>query len=200
MHIASSSSSSQFHLFMEPLASAGISPGKEHSPLRLPSEVCFLAAPADKPPELRTEPFEPDTAALVLEAVTLRDGQPRLALVRTGARRLCVNGQEAPRFLLLSERDQFQFDDSCAFHVTIFHRPQIGPAPADLIGKPCYLCLRAFADDPDSLCYRCPCGTLLHLRDPSGLECARAVSECAHCKRRIMLEEGYTWLPEFCRE
>src|SRR6266850_3662102 len=200
------SNSSVFHLIMESANVAPVSDAtrakncSDVSPyaLALPGSLSILRTARDKAPEVCAEPVEFLVDELIVEPVLTRDSVPRLALANHADRQLFINGVRAPRFSLLRERDQFQFDDSCIFHVTIFCQPQIGPAPAEKVGKPCPICLAPFTDDPNAICYRCQCDTVLHLKDPRGLECARAVNECPHCKQPITLKAGYTWLPEFC--
>ena len=196
------SRASTFHLFFDFSAasaaertSQAVALSDATSSLPVPDEVSFLQALRDAP-RLSTAPQESMTEAVVLEPVTLRDGQPRLLLLNPASNRLRVNEGPAPRLSLLRERDQFQFDDSCVFHVTIFHRPQTGPVPPDKIGKPCPICLAALSDDPTSICYQCPCGVVLHLQDPSGLDCARAVRVCPSCHQSISFAAGYAWVPE----
>ena len=187
----------QIHLIVEtaPVSLPPRTRAATETPLpALPVPADVLTLQAAHPPQLQVHSGAAPPG-LALEPLALPDGQPRLLLLQSGAARLRVNGNPAPRLSLLRERDQFQFDDSCVFHVAIFHRPQMGPAPADKLGKPCPICLTPFSEDPNSISYRCPCGTVLHLQDPSGLECARAVHDCPHCHQPISLQEGYSWLP-----
>lgn len=192
--------SSQIHLIVEPGPASspsgrgGVATDPPLPALPLPHDVLTLEPGC--PPQLRGGVPASALPGITLEPTALRDGQPRLLLVNSAAARLRINDSPAPRIALLRERDQFQFDDSCVFHVTLFHRPQTGPAPSDKVGKPCPICLTPFADDPNSICYRCQCGTVLHLQDPRGLECARAVHDCPHCHQPISLKEGYSWLPK----
>ena len=202
----SPSRSSIFHLIIESSSPAQVPmpalmpapAARRRDALALPDGVSILRV--DEAPKVHSEPLELPDKELILEPVFARDKAPRLALVNAGNGQLWVNGAPASRFSLLREKDQFHFADSCAFHVTIFHRPKIGPAPVDKIGKTCSICLAPFTDDPSAVCYGCPCGTLLHLSDPRGLECARAVNECPHCKQPIALKPGYAWLPDCCHE
>jgi len=201
--------SSAFHLIIEPglLAPAqwrtpdtADASGVQRYVLPLPGNVSILRAIPGEVPAVHTEPLESPQHELILEPVLRLDSMFRLILVNPTNRRLCVNGERAPRVSLVRECDQFHWDDTCVFHVSILHRPQIGPAPAEKRGKPCPICLAPLTDEPNTICYRCPCGTVLHLKDPTGLECARVVNACPNCKQPITLEDGYTWLPEFCHE
>jgi len=197
--------SSAFHLIMEP---GPLAPAQRRTPdaadgsgvqryvLPLPGTVSILRAFPCQAPAVHAEPLESPQHELILEPV-LRDSRFRLALVKPTNRKLCINGERAPRVSLVGEGDQFEWDDTCVFHVSIFHVPQIGPAPT---GRSCPICFAPFAAAADTVCYRCPCGTVLHLSDATGLECARAVKSCPTCKLSILLQEGYTWLPEFCHE
>lgn len=194
--------SSTFHLLVESTAAfsgkraaAGEASVAGAAVLAVPAGVSFLPMHAESEPRLTATPSEPPQEAPILEPTVLRGGQPRLLLVMPASCSVRVNESRAPRVAVLRERDQFQFDAAHVFHVALFHRPQTGPAPASCVGKPCPICLTLFTDDPASICYRCQCGTLLHLQDSAGLECARAVRECPHCHQPISLEEGYAWLP-----
>jgi hypothetical protein len=194
--------SSTFHLLVESAvassdktSTAGKTSIAGATVLAIPEGISFLSIDANLEPRLTTTRSEPALNSLVLEPTVLRDGQPRLLMMLPASCAVRVNENRAPQMVVLRERDQFQFDDSPVFHVALFHRPQTGPAPTHCVGKPCPICLTPFSDDPASICYRCPCGTLLHLQDSAGLECARAVRECPHCHQLISLEEGYGWLP-----
>jgi hypothetical protein len=190
--------SSQIHLIVETPAGASVAArAVPDAPLpALPVPVDVVSFDPKHPPQLRSVVSAVPAAGVLLEPVVTPDGQLRLLLVHSGNGRLRLNGNSAPRISLLRERDQFEWDDACVFHVAIFHRPNTGPAPADTIGKPCPICLTPFTENTDSICYRCPCGTVLHLQDPSGLECARAVHDCPHCHQPVSLKEGYYWLPK----
>lgn len=157
-------------------------------PLEVPPGCSFLTA--------GTLPSLSDTPpnGLALEPVLNRQRQPRLLLINSFPDRLQVNGEPAPRVTLLREGDRFQWDDGPPFHLTIYRRPQIGPAPADKVGKPCPICLTPFSSDPASITYSCSCGSVYHLDGPDKLECARAVQQCA-CGQAITLKEGYTSFP-----
>ena len=200
---------STFHLILElsapgaadrpAPAPAGASAAPRHV-LPLPGTVSILSILPNQSPALHAAPLESREHELVLEPVIRPNSMPRLVLVNPTSRKLCLNGERATRVSLLRERDQFHWDDSTTFHIAIFHRPQIGPAQADTIGRSCPICFAPFAASADTVCYRCPCGTVLHLSDATGLECARAVKACPTCKLSILLQEGYDWLPEFCHE
>jgi len=195
-------SSSTFHLLVESTAfsgnpaAAGEGSVAGAAVLVVPAGVSALPIHAGAELRLTAAPTESPMEAPILEPILLRDGQPRLLLVIPASCAVRVNEGRAPRVIVMRERDQFQFEPGHVFHVAVFcHRQQTGPAPASYVGKPCPICLTLFTDDPASICYRCQCGTLLHLQDSPGLECARAVRECPHCHQPISLEEGYSWLP-----
>jgi hypothetical protein len=197
--------SSSFHLIMESNAStttgnpdaAGIHP----CALLLPDGVSCLQLNGHKAPEIHPG-GKGSTAGLILEPVLTRDGTPRLAIINPSSRHLSINGLRAPEFYLLSEKDQFQFDDSCAFHVTIFFCSRIVSPTADMTDKPCPICLSPLNADQQDTIYACQCNTYFHLSGPSGLECARAINACPHCGRSIRLQPqpGYNWLPDLCDE
>jgi hypothetical protein len=136
--------------------------------------------------------------AVLVEQVTQRR-QPRLLLVRVGASRAAINGLPAPQFILLKERDSLRLDEDFLLHVTVYNRPAIGPAPAEWIGKECPVCRVPFT--ASSRCYICACGTVMHCDDngkEDGLQCAqlRVRSGCPACQRPVVLEPGYSYLPE----
>jgi hypothetical protein len=112
---------------------------------------------------------------------------------------LTLNGERAPLVAVLKERDQFQLGHAFNFHVAVLHQPRIGPPPAEVIGKPCPVCLVAFA--AEARCYVCPCGRVLHLEgephEENKLQCARVHTECPGCHRPIVLTEGFSGLPAF---
>ena len=183
-----------FHLIPESAGGQPLSPSKP-ARVEVPPGCSFIAPTTSLASFLSLGPSPSVDAIGALEPVSNGERQPRLLLLNKGVAPLRVNGNPASRVTLLRERDQLQFDDSCCFHVALFHRPQIGAAPADIIGKPCPICLTPFTGETSSICYHCPCGAVLHLQDPAGLECARAVHDCPRCHQPISLLEGYSWFP-----
>jgi hypothetical protein len=141
--------SSTIHLIPEPRGAVtgrretrAASAVAEQNPasLPIPHTVSFLNEGPTGEPQITAAESAGASEALVLEPVALHGGQTHLLLLNAGAAHVRVNGSPSPRVALLRERDQFQFGDSCVFHVAIFHRPQIGPPPADKMGKPCPVC------------------------------------------------------------
>jgi len=75
----------------------------------------------------------------------------------------------------------------------------VGPAPADWIGKECPVCRVPFT--AASRCCICACGSVMHCEDTGNddsLQCAqlRVRSGCPACQRAVVLEPGYSYLPE----
>jgi hypothetical protein len=140
--------------------------------------------------------------AVLLEQVALRR-QPRLLLVREGGDHVQVNGLPAPRFSLLKERDTLRLKGNFLLHVTVYNRPVIGPVGAEWIGKECPVCRVPFT--AACRCYVCACGAVLHCENGGTddcLQCAqlRARSGCPACQRPVVLEPGYSYLPEGINE
>jgi hypothetical protein len=197
-------------LIVEPSApgSAPSAPGASPGPggpapaaLALPPRPAWLWPRAGGPPQLGEEKPGGAAQAVLLEQVTQRR-QPRLLLVREGCGLVHVNGLPAPRFSLLKERDTLRLDGDFLLHVTIYNRPVIGPVAAALIGKECPVCRVPFT--VSSRCYVCSCGTALHCEDSGEdcLQCAklRVRSGCPVCQRPVVLDPGYSYLPEGINE
>jgi hypothetical protein len=102
-----------------------------------------------------------------------------------------VNGEPAPRLFVLGPADFVQWGQGPGFHVALFSRPQIGPPPAAVLGKPCAVCRVPFV--ADSICTTCLCGAVLHCEQDrqEGLQCAQLRPDCPVCRRPLMLTEGY---------
>jgi hypothetical protein len=80
----------------------------------------------------------------------------------TAASRVRVNGQPAPAITMLRLADQIELGDGTVLHVSIHHRPLLGPPPARLIGKSCPVCLVPF--ESTTRVYVCPyCESAMHL-------------------------------------
>jgi len=163
----------------------------------VPHGVSNLQAGGDKAPAIHPG-GKGSTAGLILEPVLARDGAPRLAIINRSSRHLSINGLRAPEFYLLSEKDQFQFDDSCRFHLAIFVGSRIMSPTPEMTSKPCPICLSPLNAGQQDTIYACQCNTYFHLSGPSGLECARDINACPHCGRSIRLQPqpGYNWLPD----
>jgi len=106
-----------------------------------------------------------------------------------------VNGEPAPRRAVLEVGDVVQWAAGVAFHVTVFNRPRVGPPPADLVGKACPICQVPFP--PDTTTYTCACGCVFHCEadEKDGLQCAQLRGECPRCRRPVVLEPGYAFIP-----
>jgi hypothetical protein len=106
-----------------------------------------------------------------------------------------INGEPGPSLAVLSPGDCFQCATGYCFSVVLYARPQIGPPPAAVLGKPCPVCLLDFA--AGATCYTCPCGVVLHCEadKPEALQCAQLRRECPVCGRQLILTEGYVNAP-----
>jgi hypothetical protein len=201
----------QVHLILETAAAGGppvaVGTGLGHEApalpaLEVPPGPAWLWPCAGGPPRIALSRPGGMEQAVLLEQVALRR-QPRLLLVRMGGSKIYVNGLPAPRFSLLKERDSLRLDADFLLHVAVYNRPTIGPAAAECIGKECPVCRVPFT--AACRCFVCACGAVLHCED-SGiddcLQCAhlRARSGCPACQRPIVLEPGYSYLPEAINE
>lgn len=201
----------QFQLLVESLApvaapaAAGAGLGAASSALPalvVPPEPAWLWTREGGPPKIAGAKPGRAACAVLLEPVVQRR-QPRLLLVRGAGVLVLVNGQPAPRFSVLKERDTLRLDGDALLHVTVYHRPVIGPPPAEWIGKECPFCRVPFV--AASKCYVCACSAVLHCEDAGqedSLECARLRGRagCLACQRPIVLEPGYAYLPEGTNE
>jgi hypothetical protein len=182
----------EFHLIPDALAGTGEAPRPE--PIRVPAGVSYLAVTEGRP----QVSDRPGAAAVALEAVSAF-GQDRLLAVAPARGQARCNGQPLPRVALLGVRDQLRFGDTL-LHVTLFHRPHVGPPPADTLGRECPLCRVALVGG--TTVYVCShCGTALHCEGEERLaderlECARLASACPACDRPVVLSAGYAYYPE----
>jgi hypothetical protein len=121
-------------------------------------------------------------------------------LPRSSRTSIRVNGQPPPRVSLLSEGDQILLPGGVVLHVTVHHRPDVGPARPEHVGEKCLICRTAFT--PESVLYACLCGRVMHHEErpaegsEEALQCASTSSECPACQRPVSLEEGYSHVPE----
>ena len=159
------------------------------APLVVPSGVSSLAW--NSPGEVSFAPASGHAPRL--EALFSRPNEPRLLLASSPQCRASINGLPAPRLALLTEGDRFHFDAGPAFRVALFHRPRLGPAPAEIVGVPCPICTLALAEG--DRCFVCPCGTPLHAAEDESSEgalaCVKMVTHCPHCQQPVRLEPGY---------
>ncbi len=102
-----------------------------------------------------------------------------------------VNGEPAPRLVVLAPGDFFQWAPRHCCRIVLFNKPQIGAPPVPVLGKPCPICRVPFS--PTSTCVTCVCGVVLHCEpdEKAGLQCAQMRRECPVCRRPIVLKEGY---------
>jgi len=129
--------------------------------------------------------------------------RPTLLLVRRSGDSVQVNGLPAPRVSLLKEKDTLRLDGNFLLHVTVYNRPAIGPVKAEWIDRECPVCRVPFK--PSSRCYVCACGAVLHCEDGGNdddLPCAEvsARSGCPVCQRPVIIQPGYSYLPEEIHE
>lgn len=129
------------------------------------------------------------------------EGNPRLLLVRSpGLGPVRVNGRRAAAVTLLKPGDQVRFQGGGVMHVTLFHRPFVGRAPRDVVGRRCGYCRTTIgADDAVHLCWSCKTPIHHGSGEESGderLECASLAPSCTVCGRPLALVEGYSSLPE----
>jgi hypothetical protein len=105
------------------------------------------------------------------------------------------------RVALLSEKDVVQLPQTDrALHVTVFNRVRVGPVSEEFIGRGCLVCRSPFRQGQVVyVCYRC--GDPMHLEaedvpEKQRLRCAAVTSECRSCGSAVVLQEGYTYIPE----
>jgi hypothetical protein len=162
-------------------------------PLIVPSGVSSLHCGMANEFSLSSTSAPAFTHSFRLEPMFSRPNEPRLLLASPPACRASINGVPAPRLTLLMEGDRFHFDAGPAFRVALFHRPRLGPAPAEMIGVACPICTLALAEG--DRCFVCPCGTPLHAAEDEtregALACAKMITHCPHCQQPVRLVSGY---------
>lgn len=162
-------------------------------PLIVPQGVSSFACETPNAISLTSASARAFTHAFRLEPMLSRPNEPRLLLASPAACRARVNGLPAPRLILLAEGDRFHFDAGPAFRVALFHRPRLGPSPAELAGVPCPICTLALAEG--DRCLVCPCGTPLHAAEDESREgalaCAKMITHCPHCRHPVRLVPAY---------
>ena len=135
-------------------------------------------------------------AAVLLEPILNQRRQLRLLASFSEQVFPSVNGEPAPRRVVLAAGDYFNWaPGGGGFHVVLFNKPQIGPPSASVLGKPCPVCRVPFIVATRSVA--CLCGVVLHCEEDAkdGLQCAQLRRECPACKRPIVLTEGYVSPP-----
>jgi hypothetical protein len=193
-------SAKEFRLVIDSLPFSGQAPATAAEPdlpvLSVPAGVSYLTVAPGEAPRLEDSP--PSSGGLALEAVGSR-GQDHLLIVSPADHPGRCNGQPLPRLALLAVKDQLQLGDFL-LHVTLFHRPRLGPPPADFVGRECPVCRLAIT--PQTRIFICPhCDTPLHCEGEDRpkderLECVYLGSECPTCHRALVLQEGYAYFPE----
>lgn len=201
-----SSPAREFHFFVDQLSQPFVDDtqhatnGTQSPRLVVPSGVSHLVVPAGQAPRLLEEADREDVSdALLLEPV-FSQKQPYLLLVSQPGKDVRINGQVAPRFASLREKDQVQFDDEFMLHLTLFSRPRICDVPDQLVGKECPVCRVPYV--AQTRVYLCGnCSSAMHLQgeeepESTRLECALAITECPVCQTPIEMTEGYRYEPE----
>lgn len=129
-----------------------------------------------------------------LEPIVDAHGKLRLLMVQPEGFNARLNGLPARRVSVLREKDFLHLTPDCSLHVSVLHRPCIGPPPAALLGRECPVCRVPFV--AESRCYACQCGAGLHFEEgPDSLECVRTRTECV-CGQPIILTEGFGYQPD----
>lgn len=195
-----------FQLIPEPLLSSGAG----GAPIEIGAAPLHLAGGA----ELCVRDGLPREAGdgLVIEPVYV-GLEAKLVMLAAGTwrGRTRINGTPSPCVALLGIGDEVQIDDRLHLHVTMYHRPEIGPARDAHSGGECPVC-RARIQSSDVV-YVCPrCEAAMHIQpdddampsgsqedgdEREGLPCARLASECSRCGSRVILDEGYVHVPQF---
>lgn len=186
------------HLLVEAQRSP-VTKAEECPCLAVPAGASYLFAAEDGEPILSNEPRLSPAAMAVIEPVSAA-AQPQLVLVNQGLSSLRINGQPAPLVALLAEKDQLQLaSGGPVLHVTLYHRPRVGPPPEEFLGKECPVCRLALA--ADTTVYICGCGAAIHLEGEEKsaderLECLKFSPDCPICSSPIVLSRGYSYVPE----
>jgi hypothetical protein len=94
---------------------------------------------------------------------------------------------------VLSNADEFYFDDTCTFRVAVYHIPHLGPVPEPLAGALCPIC--ATGVNAGDRCLVCSCGAPLHAAEDETVEgalaCVRLTRECPRCQQVLRLTPAY---------
>jgi hypothetical protein len=195
----------EFHLCpttMVPSAAAAAAP--RLAPVRLPGGVSLLTSGRnaagtgiDVAPMssvaggTRAQCRNRSSTDATLEPFINSHRQPRILATFPANSRPHLNGEPAPRIVVLRAGDQIQWEEGVAFQVAIYNRPHLGPPPPALVNKPCPVCRVPLA--AMSTCILCSCGVALHCEadEESGLQCAQLRRSCPVCTRPLALTEGY---------
>jgi hypothetical protein len=161
--------------------------------LEVQADPSFLILDQNGRPQISSTNPLTMAETVVLEPI-LRGRRWQLLILTPSDHRLRVNGQPLPPVSLLDVKDQLQVGEHL-LHVTLLSRPSIGPPPHEAIGKECPVCRVAFT--AETTVYVCPgCSTPMHCEGPERLECVHLSSECPVCNAPVVMEQGYSYLPE----
>lgn len=165
--------------------------GAPEPALRLPFEPSILSKGAEERLVLAEAPPTAEAAGVRLEPFVNPARQLRLLARFPEGAAPRVNGEPAPRLVVLAPGDTFRWAGGGSVRLTLYVRPAVGPPPAVALGKSCPVCRMPLA--AGSICYTCICGVVMHCEPDSeaGLSCAPLSRECPVCKRPIVLAEGY---------
>ena len=143
--------------------------------------------PVSSPVAIRSAAAIP---GVMIEPVLNQSKQARLLARFPEASDPRVNGEAAPCWVVLAPGDVFTWSHGPSFRVALFNKPQVGPPPAHVIGKPCPVCRVPFSSAATTVA--CLCGIVLHCEPDAkeGLQCAQLRRECPVCKRSLVLTEG----------
>jgi len=154
-----------------------------------PGTLPLTFSPSRLPP-LANPPDDAGQAPLV-EPFRNQHGQLRLFALFGSGHYPVVNGEPAPRVVVLKPGDHFSWGPGHpGFQVALYTRPALGPPPFSVLGKPCPVCRVPFQES--SVCFHCSCGVAMHC-EPDGaesLQCAVLRGSCPVCRRPV-LKEGY---------
>ena len=168
--------------------------------------------PGATPPELKRR--RPRPACLAFEPVAGElegAGQPRLLVLVPAGLRARWNASPAPPVLLMRVGDELRLPGGLLLHLSEFVSAEIGPTPAELVGRPCAVCRLPLAVGASVLACR-GCGVPLHaagpsepdrerdpvrdpVLDPGALDCAGLAETCPACDTALRVGGEYAWLP-----
>jgi hypothetical protein len=177
------------HLFPGP---AG---GPAQAPLKLPDAAAHLALGANGAALTALPDHGQPASGVIVEPVRGPRHQRRLLVTFIHEPDPRVNGELAPPFALLKPGDFFQWAPGLGFRVAVLAKPEVGPPPPALVGRPCPVCRVPFV--AESTCFTCACGVVVHVEPdgPEALQCAQLSGACPHCRQPFVLTEAHVGLP-----
>jgi hypothetical protein len=136
------------------------------------------------------------TRALYFEPLTVGRRASLLMLSPPGVDAR-VNDRPSPCVAVLEVGDQLQVGET-VLHVSRFREFTVGPPSAELLGQRCGVCRVPFVESTQVYVHEC--GTPMHMEPESKpaaerLECA-ALGDCPNCEQPIVMQSGYSYLPE----